>query len=119
MMKQETARQDSSARERMWREHAALIDWKEPFKSVLEYGAGARLPPPFARWFVGGTTNLCHNAIDRHLQSRADQPALIWESTEVDVTKTYTFAELHREVVRFAAGMRALGVRRGDRVLIY
>ncbi len=119
MSNQQPVDQNTSAREQMWREHAALIDWKNPFTSVLEYGDGARLPPPFARWFVGGTTNLCHNAVDRHLKDRADQPALIWESTEVDVTRTYTYAELHREVVRFAAGMRSLGVRRGDRVLIY
>ena len=103
----------------LWREHARLIDWQTPFGEVLEYGAGARLPPPFARWFVGGTTNLCHNAVDRHLKDRGNQVALIWESTEVERTETWTYAELHREVVRAAAGMRELGVQRGDRVLIY
>ncbi len=103
----------------LWAGHAKLIDWQTPFKEVLEYGPDAKLPPPFARWFVGGTTNLCHNALDRHLQDRGNQAALVWESTEVDRSETWTYAELHREVVRAAAGMRELGVGRGDRVLIY
>ncbi len=101
-------------RESFWAEQAQLIDWKEPFGQVLDYSR-----PPFTRWFVGGRTNLCHNAVDRHLAQRADQPALIYESTEVDVSRVYTFAELQREVVRMAAVMRALGVGRGDRVIIY
>ncbi|HEY0877078.1 MAG TPA: AMP-binding protein, partial [Zeimonas sp.] len=107
---------ERSIRERdsFWSEQAQLIDWKEPFVQVLDYSR-----PPFARWFVGGHTNLCHNAVDRHLATRADQPALIYESTEVDVSRVYTFAELHREVVRMAAVMRSLGVGRGDRVIIY
>jgi len=104
---------------RLWREHAALIHWHQPFHQVLEYGQGARRPPPFARWYAGGLTNLCHNAVDRHLKDRAGQTALIWESTEVDTTRRYSYAELHREVMRAAAMMRALDVRRGDRVLIY
>jgi len=101
-------------RESFWAEQAQLIDWKEPFGQVLDYSR-----PPFTRWFVGGRTNLCHNAVDRHLATRGEQPALIYESTEVDVTHVYTFVELHREVVRMAAVMRALGVGRGDRVILY
>src|SRR5690606_19015882 len=89
-------------------------DWHEPFGRVLDYSN-----PPFTRWFVGGRTNLCHNAIDRHLASRRDSPALIHVSTETDSERVYSFGELHREVVRMAAIMRALGVKRGDRVLIY
>jgi propionyl-CoA synthetase len=101
-------------REGFWAEQAALIDWHEPFGRVLDYSN-----PPFTRWFVGGRTNLCHNAIDRHLASRRDSPALIHVSTETDSERVYSFGELHREVVRMAAIMRALGVKRGDRVLIY
>jgi propionyl-CoA synthetase len=52
-------------RDRFWREQAALIEWQQPFDRVLDYGR-----PPFARWFVGGATNLCHNAVDRHLKAR-------------------------------------------------
>jgi propionyl-CoA synthetase len=97
-----------------WREQAKFIDWKQPFSKVLDYSR-----PPFAKWFVGGTTNLAYNAIDRHLATRADQAALIYVSTEVDAEKVYTFAQLHREVNRMAGILKALGVGRGDRVLIY
>jgi len=68
-----------------WAEQARMIDWHRPFERVLD--DSRRL---FARWFVGGQTNLCYNAVDRHLATRADQLALIWISTEVDQRKTYT-----------------------------
>jgi len=97
-----------------WREEAALIDWREPFTQVLDYSR-----PPFARWFVGGRTNLCHNAIDRHLDERGDQAALVYVSTETGQEATYTYRELHAEVNRCAAMLRALGVTQGDRVLLY
>jgi propionyl-CoA synthetase len=102
------------APEAFWAEEAKLIEWERPCSRVLDYSR-----PPFARWFVDGTTNLCHNAIDRHLAARADQAALIYVSTEVDRESTYTFRQLHQEVNRFAAILIALGVARGDRVLIY
>jgi len=97
-----------------WAEQARMIDWQRPFERVLD--DSRRL---FARWFVGGQTNLCYNAVDRHLATRADQLALIWISTEVDQRKTYTYRELHAEVNRFAAVLQSLGVGKGDRVLIY
>jgi propionyl-CoA synthetase len=101
-------------RDAFWGEQARLIDWKEPPKQVCDHSQ-----PPFARWFVGGTTNLCHNAVDRHLKARADQNALIFVSTETDQQATYTFAQLHAEVQRMAAILIDLGVQKGDRVLIY
>ncbi len=101
-------------RENFWRDEARLIDWEAPFASVLDYSR-----PPFAKWFVGGRTNLCHNAVDRHLAGRADQPALIYISTETDQQAQYTYAELHDEVNCVAAMLKAHGVGRGDRVLIY
>ncbi|HVL56883.1 MAG TPA: propionate--CoA ligase [Burkholderiaceae bacterium] len=101
-------------RDGFWREQAQLIDWQRPFGQVLDDSR-----PPFARWFVGGETNLCHNAVDRWLATQADRPALIYVSTETDVRRVYTFAELHREVQAMAAIMQSLGVQRGDRVLIY
>jgi propionyl-CoA synthetase len=97
-----------------WANEACRIDWHKPFSQTLDYSRA-----PFARWFLGGETNLCHNAVDRHLAQRADQPALIAVSTETNRETTYTFAELHREVNAMAASMLALGVGRGDRVLIY
>ena len=74
---------------------------------------------PHTRWFAGGLTNLCHNAIDRHLAERADQPALIYVSTETGQEQTYTYAQMHDEVQRMAAILQRLGVGQGDRVLIY
>jgi len=101
-------------RDAFWAEQASLIDWHRPFDRVCDYGN-----PPFARWFVGGTTNLCHNAVDRHLPDRADQNALIYVSSETGDEKVYSFRELHAEVQRMAAVLLSLGVKQGDRVLIY
>ena len=101
-------------RDAFWRDEAALIDWQTPFETVLDHSQ-----PPFSRWFVGGRTNLCHNAVDRHLAQRAEQPALIFISTETDRTAQYTYRQLHDEVNCVAAMLKASGVGRGDRVLIY
>jgi propionyl-CoA synthetase len=101
-------------RDGFWSEQAQLVDWKSAPQQVCDYSN-----PPFARWFVGGTTNLCHNAVDRHLKDRADQAALIAVSTETNIEKVYSFSELHLEVQRMAASLLELGVKKGDRVLIY
>ena len=100
--------------EAFWAEEARRVDWHRPFGKVLD-----DLKPPFRSWFVGGETNLCHNAVDRHLAQRAQQKALVWISTEVDETREFTFAELADEVNRFAAILVSHGVGKGDRVLIY
>ena len=97
-----------------WTEQAARIDWVKPFRRVCDFSK-----PPFAKWFVGGETNICYNAIDRHLATRADQNALVWISSEVEQTKTYTYRDMFDEVNRFAAVLKTLGVGKGDRVLIY
>ena len=101
-------------RDAFWAEQAKLVDWQTPPKQICDYSN-----PPFAKWFVGGTTNLCHNAVDRHLKDRADQNALIFVSTETDQEQVYTFRQLHQEVQRMAAILKDLGVNKGDRVLIY
>jgi propionyl-CoA synthetase len=100
--------------EAFWAEQARLIDWDRAPQQICDDSH-----PPFTRWFVGGTTNLCHNAVDRHLAARGDQPALIAVSTETGSERTYSFRELHAEVNRTAAMLQALGVGKGDRVLIY
>jgi propionyl-CoA synthetase len=97
-----------------WGEEAKHIHWEKPFDTVLDYSK-----PPFAHWFKGGLTNLCYNAVDRHLAERGDQIALVAVSTETDIEKAYTFKELHAEVNRMAAILKANGVGKGDRVLIY
>jgi propionyl-CoA synthetase len=101
-------------REAFWAEEAGRIHWHKPFAKVLDYSR-----PPFARWFVGGETNLCHNALDRHLAARGEQPALVWISTEVERTQSFTYRQLHAEVNRAAAMLQTLGVKQGDRVIIY
>ncbi|MGB8599788.1 MAG: AMP-binding protein, partial [Burkholderiales bacterium] len=101
-------------RDAFWAEQAKMIHWHKPFEKVLDFSR-----PPFAKWFVGGQTNLCYNAIDRHLAARGDQKALIYISTETDEEKSYTYRELHAEVNRMAAVLQAQGVGKGDRVLVY
>jgi propionyl-CoA synthetase len=97
-----------------WAEQAQLIAWQRPFDTVCDQSN-----PPFARWFVGGRTNLCHNAVDRHAAAHPDRNALIWVSTEVDKERIYTFSQLQRETETMASILLALGVKQGDRVLIY
>jgi propionyl-CoA synthetase len=107
-------RRSIAERETFWAEEAARIHWEKRFERVLDYSR-----PPFARWYVGGRTNLCYNAVDRHLAARGEQKALVWISTEVDASRSFSYRELHAEVNRVASMIASLGVRRGDRVIIY
>src|SRR5712664_2422330 len=107
-------RRSIADREGFWAEQAKLVHWRKRHSKVLEYER-----PPFARWFVGGETNLCHNAIDRHLAARGDQRALAYISTETGEERSFSYRELHLEVQRAAAMMRSLGVGKGDRVIVY
>ncbi|HEX5805573.1 MAG TPA: propionate--CoA ligase [Macromonas sp.] len=107
-------RQSIEDRDAFWADQAQQIDWYRPYDRVCNYDN-----PPFARWFEGGLTNLCHNAVDRHLATRPDQNALVFVSTETGAEQTYSFRELHTEVQRMAAIFKGLGVGKGDRVLIY
>lgn len=107
-------RRSIQERDAFWAEQARRIDWHVPPQRICDYDN-----PPFARWFVGGQTNLCHNAVDRHLAERADQNALIAISTETGTEKVYTYRELHAAVQRMAAVLHSLGVQKGDRVQIY
>jgi propionyl-CoA synthetase len=111
---QEFHRRSIEDKDAFWTEQAKLVHWQKPFAKVLDYSR-----PPFARWFVGGETNLCYNALDRHLPVRGEQKALVYLSTEVDEEKTFSYRELHAEVNRVAAMMQSLGVKKGDRVIIY
>ena len=100
--------------EGFWAEQAKAIHWHVPPQRILDDDN-----PPFRKWFAGGETNLCHNAVDRHLTERGDQLALVAISSETGVTREITYRELHREVNAFAASLVELGVGRGDRVVIY
>ncbi len=99
--------------EGFWAGIAGELSWFKGWDRVLDW------QPPFARWFVGGTTNISHNCLDRHLDGpRRDKPAILWEGEPGD-SRTLTYAELHEEVCRFAGALRGLGVAKGDRVAIY
>ena len=111
---EELHRRSIEERDAFWSEQAERIEWHRPFDAVLDYSK-----PPFAKWFVGGELNLCENAVDRHLGDRAAQKALVYISTETGEHRSYSYAELHREVQRMAAVLAAQGVEKGDRVLIY
>jgi len=96
-----------------WAGIARELDWFTPWKTVLEW------KPPFAKWFVGGTTNIAHNCLDRHLKTwRRNKAAIIWEGEPGD-SRTLTFQDLHREVCAFANVLKSLGVQKGDRVGLY
>ena len=107
-------RRSLTDRDAFWAEQARRIDWQTPPQQICDTSR-----PPFAKWFVGGTTNLCHNAVDRHAAIRPDAAALIWVSTEVGQEIVYSFAQLKAEVETMAAILQAQGVGQGDRVLIY
>jgi hypothetical protein len=76
-------RRSIDVRDAFWAEQAKLVHWEKPFAKVLDYSR-----PPFAKWFVGGMTNLCYNAVDRHLAARGKQKALVYVSTELDEEKS-------------------------------
>src|SRR5258708_21983023 len=101
-------------KEGFWAEQAKLVHWERPPGKVLDYRR-----PPFARWFVGGETNLCHNALDRHLGARGDQKALVYISTETGDDRSFSYRELQLEVQRAAAMMQSLGGGKGDRRIVY
>ena len=98
--------------ETFWAEQASQLDWFRKWNKVLEWKA------PYAKWFVGGTLNASYNCLDRHLATRGDKIAVIWEGEPGEVKK-FTYRELHAEVCRAANGLRKLGVKLGDRVAIY
>jgi acetyl-CoA synthetase len=100
--------------EGFWGEMAGAIDWFEPWEKVLEW------KPPDAKWFVGGRTNLCHNCVDRHLNSwRKNKAAIIWEGEPARDRRVLTYQDLYREVNRCAVALKRLGVEKGDRVALY
>jgi propionyl-CoA synthetase len=112
---QEVYRRSLEDPEGFWAEAATGIDWVTPAERVLDDSAA-----PFYRWFAGGQLNTCFNALDRHVDGgRADQLALIYDSPITGSAATYTYRELRDAVALFAGALRAQGVERGDRVVIY
>jgi propionyl-CoA synthetase len=107
-------RRSIEQKEAFWGEQAGLIHWHTPPKRILDDSK-----PPFVRWFTGGRTNTCYNAVDRHVATRGDQKAIVWISTEVNQKRSLTYRELHEQVNRYAAALRSQGVGEGERVIIY
>ena len=99
--------------ETFWANAARELHWFKEWDKVLEWDL------PWAKWFVGGKTNLCYNCVDRHaLGQRAQKTALIWEGEPGEIRRL-TYAELHAEVQKFASALMSLGIQKGDRVAIY
>ena len=103
------------APEEFWAEAAEQVHWFKKWHTVLDDSK-----QPFYRWFVGGEVNTCYNALDRHVENgRAEQTALIYDSPITETIKSYTYRELRDEVAKFAGALVALGLSKGDRVIIY
>ncbi len=96
-----------------WAEQAKSLHWFKPWHQVLDWSQA-----PHAKWFAGGQINASYNCLDRHLATRGNKAAIIWEGEPGD-TRTLTYHHLHHEVCRFANGLKALGIGKGDRVTIY
>ena len=95
-----------------WAKQAESLDWFKKWDTVLEWNL------PHAKWFVGGKTNISYNCLDRHLTTRGNKTAFIWEG-EPGEQRTLTYSELHAEVCKFANVLKKLGVETGDRVALY
>jgi len=102
--------------DRFWGEIADTFLWQRKWTDVQNSSFEGDVK---INWFVGGKTNLSVNALDRHLESRGDQTALIWEGNEPGQQSTLTYRQLHTEVCRFANVLKSLGVEKGDRVCLY
>ncbi|MGH6925427.1 MAG: acetate--CoA ligase [Propylenella sp.] len=113
----EMYRQSMDDPDGFWREQAKRIDWIKPFTKVKN--TSFAYPDISIKWFEDGTLNLSANCIDRHLESRADQVAILWEGDNPAESKKITYRELHGHVCRFANVLKARGVKKGDRVTIY
>ncbi|HLA95069.1 MAG TPA: AMP-binding protein, partial [Pyrinomonadaceae bacterium] len=95
-----------------WAKQAEDLHWFKKWDTVLEWNE------PFAKWFVGGKINIAYNCLDRHLETRPDKTAIIWEG-EPGEQRTLTYKQLHGEVSKFANALKKLGVKTGDRVALY
>ena len=100
-----------------WAEHGRRIDWIKPYTKVKNTHYGK--DDVSIKWYEDGTLNACVNCVDRHVETRGDQVAIIWEGDEPDQDAEITYRQLHEEVCKFANVLKAQGVKKGDRVTIY
>ncbi|HEX8307191.1 MAG TPA: acetate--CoA ligase [Allosphingosinicella sp.] len=108
-------RQSLADPDTFWAGQARRIDWVEPPTVAGNWS----FDPVDVKWFEDGVLNLCHNCVDRHLEARADQVAILFEGDEPGTGRSLTYGDLYREVVRMANGLKALGAGKGDRVTLY
>ena len=103
--------------EAFWAEQAERIDWIKPFTKIKDVSFAK--DDLHIRWFEDGTLNVCYNCVDRHLDSKADDVAIIWEGDDPNRDLKITYAQLHERVCKFANALKALGAKKGDRITIY
>ncbi len=103
--------------ESFWSEQGGRIDWIKPFAKIKDVSFAR--DDLHIRWFYDGTLNVCYNCVDRHLESKGDDVAIIWEGDDPSRDLKITYRELHERVCRFANALKALGAKKGDRVTIY
>jgi acetyl-CoA synthetase len=103
--------------EGFWGEHAKRLDWMKPFTKVKDVSFNA--PDVHIRWFYDGTLNVSYNCLDRHLATRGDQTAILFEGDNPSVSKVITYRQLHEQVCKFANVLKGIGVKKGDRVTLY
>ena len=103
--------------ENFWAEHGQRIDWIKPYTRIKDVSYSEK--ELHIKWFYDGTLNVSSNCLDRHLEKRGDQTAIIWEGDDPKEDKRITFKELHSEVCKFANALKELGVKKGDRITIY
>jgi acetyl-CoA synthetase len=103
--------------EGFWAEQAQRIDWVKPFTKIKDVSYAK--DDLHIRWFYDGTLNACYNCIDRHLETKGDDVAIIWEGDDPSRDLKITYRELHERVCKFANALKALGAKRGDRITIY
>ncbi|HEY3487797.1 MAG TPA: AMP-binding protein, partial [Gammaproteobacteria bacterium] len=113
----ELYRQSVEHNESFWAEQGKRIDWIKPYTKIKDISYAAK--DLHIRWYFDGTLNACYNCIDRHLQSRKNQTAIIWEGDDPAKQKHITYGQLYEEVCRFANVLKKLGIKKGDRVTIY
>ncbi|MEC7280527.1 MAG: acetate--CoA ligase, partial [Verrucomicrobiota bacterium] len=105
--------------EAFWAEKAEEFHWFKKWDTICSYNYDMDKGPISIKWFEGGKTNITYNCLDRHLESKGDQSAIIWEGNSPDEDATLTFRELHEQVCKFANVLKSRGVKKGDRVSIY
>ena len=105
--------------EKFWAEEAEKFVWFNKWDQVRQFNYNVKNGPIFIEWFKGGKTNITTNCLDRYLETRADQIAIIWEGNEPGTNRTLTYRELHEQVCKFANVLKKRGIGKGDRVTLY